>query len=271
MKNKYRYLSLLLLLIGLGSQCKKKCYDPSNPDCDNYDPCFGKNPVSAAFKIQEVVQFHTIPEGWGEVPDTDTITTYGVQFTALEDGAEYEWHIGREVLKGKKVYRENFTQLGTYPIQLIVKKQPNKACFPNDDGMDTVTRMMYAGIWLDHSPVLGKFKGHVTNPIDTLTIDIIKTPINTGGIIDTIVVPYNWGGKQDDCRYAAGGGYGKTIFKRLYFDYRGIITPNCYSAAGVFEIKGKANDTLVINYTEQKTHESTSMRVARQFIGVRQY
>jgi hypothetical protein len=272
MKNTYLFLSLLTLLIGLSVQCKKKCYDPTNPQCENYDPCYGKKLVSAAFKIQEVVSFpfNTIPDAWGESPDTDTIATYGIQFTALEDGAEYEWHIGREVLTGKSVYRQNFTPFDTYPITLIVKKQPNKLCFPKDDGIDTLTRRMYAGSWLRHSPILGKFKGYVTNPMDTLTIEMMTVPINIGGIIDTTIVPYNWGGKQDICRYSAGGGYAKVIFKRLYFDYSGITTPNCYAAKGVFEIKGRGNDTLIINYTEQKTPENIVERVKRQFVGVRQ-
>lgn len=268
MKKTYHCLLLTLIVIGLGVQCKKKCSDPANPDCENYDPCYGKKPVSAAFKIQEVVQFSTVPEGWGTTMDTDTITTYGVQFTALEDADTYRWIIGRETLATKSVYRQDFPQGVTYPIQLTVKKKPNLACFPQDDGEDTMTRMMYAGNWMDDSALIGKFKGTVTNPNDTLTIHLAKEPFNSGGIMVRALIPYNWGCRGNDCKYG-GAGYAKAIFKKMYFDYRGITEPGCHSPQGIFEIRGKANDTLIINYDELRTPIS-SERVIRRFVGIRQ-
>ena len=270
MKNYPFAILLVLFFITSASRCNKACYDPTNPDCGNYDACYGQKPVSAAFKIQETLQRPSLPDGWGETLDTDTITTYGVQFTALEEGAEYEWHIGSEVLKGKSVTRTNFPQFATYPITLIVKKTPNTACFPNDDGRDTVTRNMYAGSWLVHTPFFGKFKGTVTNPNDTLTIDIHTEKFNSGGIIVDRLVPSNWGCKNNDCDFA-NGGTGDFTFKKIKFSFA-YIAPNCKSPIGIFEIRGKNNDTLVINYDEFRVFGSSDLkdRVTRKFVGVRQ-
>ncbi len=30
-----------------------KCTDPSNPECSNYDPCWGKSELSSDFAIEE--------------------------------------------------------------------------------------------------------------------------------------------------------------------------------------------------------------------------
>ena len=270
MKNFPVFALILLVVVPFLSCCKKKCQDPANMDCENYDPCYGRKPVSARFKIQDVIQRPTLPDGWGETPDSDTTTAYAVQFTALEEGADYEWHIGSEVLKGKSVTKTNFPINGTYPITLIVKKAPNKECFPNDDGRDTITRNMYAGNWFLVSPILGRFKGRVTNPDDTLTLEVRLEKANVGGIIDEYFAPYNWGCKNNDCSFA-GNGQLYATFKKIFYGYA-YAEKNCKSPIGVFEIRGKNNDTLVINYTELRIFNGTDYndRIARQFVGVRQ-
>ena len=137
MKNKHICLLLLVLAMGLGGQCKKKCYDPTNPQCEDYDPCYGKKKVSAQFTIHEAVANRS--EEW-KYYDTDTIFTDAAYFTALEDNAQYEWHIGADVLTTKKVTRTQFPRGQTIPITLIVTKTPDKSCFPNDTGRDSITR-----------------------------------------------------------------------------------------------------------------------------------
>ncbi len=268
MKKYFFFLLLAFAQLLLWSSCEEdpKCTDITNPSCPNYDPCYGKKSVSAAFKIQEVP--YTPVDGWGESFDTDTVATYAITFTALEDNAEYEWHIGSETLTGKSVTRTSFPLGGTYPITLIVKKTPNKSCFPTDDGRDTVTRNMYMVRSGRESPIYGKFKGRVTNPDDTCTIDIRLEVFNTAGRIDTVMVPHNWGGTNNGCSfgpYAIGvGTYKKVYYSHAYFEN------NCCSPAGIFEIRGKANDTLVIEYTEFRTPTLGSARIKRTFRGVRQ-
>lgn len=46
-------LSLLLITASCKDEPDNKCYDASNPDCENYNPCFGTSPVSADFVMSE--------------------------------------------------------------------------------------------------------------------------------------------------------------------------------------------------------------------------
>jgi hypothetical protein len=141
MKNKYLCLSLLLLMIGLGSQCKKKCYDLSNPDCENYDPCFSKQATNADFKIEELVGSH-----WFE---TDSVNgrLNTIRFTATQTAASYTWLIGSEVIHDKSFTRTRFPANRWINITLIIQRTPDKQCFPNDDGIDTLVKKMY--VWHD--------------------------------------------------------------------------------------------------------------------------
>ncbi len=48
------YLSLALLVLIPG--CKCSCDDPTDPDCKNYDPCYGADPpLTADFEMYEYV------------------------------------------------------------------------------------------------------------------------------------------------------------------------------------------------------------------------
>jgi hypothetical protein len=57
MKNFNAFYLIIFLSITLFSCCKDepKCQDPTKIECENYDPCYGKKPISAAFKIEELV------------------------------------------------------------------------------------------------------------------------------------------------------------------------------------------------------------------------
>jgi|GEM_PF-1138316 len=104
-----RDLKFLLFLFGfviIGSVmalqgCKDNCppcVDPSNPECGNYDPNFGK--PSADFTMRQSLK----PFGWADKPeeiaefcDTIVASNSGVLFTAKEENAlRYEWTIGDE-------------------------------------------------------------------------------------------------------------------------------------------------------------------------------
>jgi hypothetical protein len=68
-----------------------------------------------------------------------------VRFTALEEDAEYTWYIGSEVLNDKSFVRYFSDQWkeSNIPVTLVVKKQPNKACFPDDDGYDSIVKTFH--------------------------------------------------------------------------------------------------------------------------------
>ncbi len=142
MKNFNAIIILLLVIIPFVNSCCKKCQDPSNSECENYDPCYGKKPVSSSFKIIEPVDGYQ--ELWQDY-ETDTVAGGYVRFVADEKDAVYKWEIGAGTYDAKS-FTLNFSSVPdktTIPITLIVKKAPDKACNPNDDGIDTITRNMY--------------------------------------------------------------------------------------------------------------------------------
>lgn len=155
---------------------KEQCFDPSNPDCVNYDPCYGKNEVTANFGI------------FGYWPQYDTLFPIydrgkgNLTFIAEQDNAEYEWIVGAETIRTQSFVRY-FAGQYVVPGQAIdvtlnVFKTPNSECHPNDDGMDTYTRRFYVRKDGADYNILGKYKVWFTStaqepvPSDSVTIDI---------------------------------------------------------------------------------------------------
>jgi len=50
-----RFFTALAALALFTTCCKDDCLDPTNPDCENYDPCYGKTQPSAKFIMEESV------------------------------------------------------------------------------------------------------------------------------------------------------------------------------------------------------------------------
>lgn len=159
----------------LSTPACKKCKDPSNPDCDNYDPCYGSSEVSADFRI-----FETRGQADCVIPDieSNTFTDLSfVRFTANQDLDEYHWIVGAETINSKSFIRRGFPRGISTAITLIGYREPNKRCHPADDGWDTVTKNIYCldKIYSFKEPIydnicLGWYNGYnISNPSDTFT------------------------------------------------------------------------------------------------------
>ena len=106
------------------------------------NPCECASEVSADFDIEERAT-HIPNEIWIETDTTLHGSTVG--FRALEENAEYTWHIGIETFNTQSASRYFSDQwIGSdIPITLVVKKDPNNTCFPNDDGYDSITKTFH--------------------------------------------------------------------------------------------------------------------------------
>ena len=106
------------------------------------DPCECASEVSADFVIEERAT-HIPQEIWVET-DT-TLHNKRVRFRALEEDAEYTWYIGLDVETDQAPWKYFSDQwIGQdIPITLVVKKEPNNTCFPNDDGYDSITKTFH--------------------------------------------------------------------------------------------------------------------------------
>ena len=134
---KYTLGFLVVGLIVFG--CRKEQPQLINPTAD----CDCAEEVSADFEIREqeaLQQFN--PMG----TNTDTIFhTKNVIFKALEENAEYTWYLGNEVITEKEFgrYFSDVWAGQTIDVSLVVKKNPNSICLPNDDGYDSIHKSFY--------------------------------------------------------------------------------------------------------------------------------
>jgi hypothetical protein len=142
MKKITLYTSIFLAALVLVLACKK---EKPELNVSNHDPCGCAQEVSAEFVIEESGSFifDDLPD-WVE---TDTIMhSKTVRFRAIEtDADEYTWYLGAEVLSTSSVVRDFPSQLANsdIPVTLVVRKTPNSICFPNDDGYDSIVRVMH--------------------------------------------------------------------------------------------------------------------------------
>jgi len=105
---------------------------------DIQNPCELTHEVSAEFTIEEFQ---------GSVPENKSLTnivyaTNSVLFKANDSLANYTWYVGAETINERSFIRTFDASLvgQTLPIHLVVKKDPNIICYPNDDGYDSITR-----------------------------------------------------------------------------------------------------------------------------------
>jgi len=127
--------TLLLLLFA----CKKE-----QPEIQNQakNPCDCASEVSADF---DILERHSQIEN-SEIIVTDHVLQNSgnkqVRFRAKVENAEYTWYIGTDVETDRETFKNFGSQWigSTIPITLVVKKEPNTICFPDDDGYDSITK-----------------------------------------------------------------------------------------------------------------------------------
>ena len=184
----------LLILQGCKEECP--CTDPTNPNCDNYDPCWGKKPVSADFEMsQQPVTFY--PDYVGEWHPEQKffrglIGFKSSQYVENDTSVKYTWLIGSEVIHDYTFVR-NFvdtrqTGENNIPITFIVEKEPDLDCFPLDDGKDTVTKYIQlvdnACEFLTHGDFIVLFEGDIDSTIVKVRnwkYDVNETFVNSCG------------------------------------------------------------------------------------------
>jgi len=133
-------LTLLAVLVVV-TACHK---DQPEMNTNLTDPCSFAKEVSADFDILEISG--QTGSNFEKTTPTDTIFhNKSVRFIAKDSTATYTWYIGNEVLTDRAVVRyfDNALIGQNIPITLVVKKDPNLVCFPNDDGYDSITKVFH--------------------------------------------------------------------------------------------------------------------------------
>lgn len=163
----YFLLSTILLLLVQG--CKKEedepCCDASNPECANYDPCFGrKDAVSADFRTEvRIYRSLTNPS----TLESDTFfAPSDIYFAANDSTADsYEWKVGSDprVFIDKEFFLSfdcpSILFQDIY-IQLITERLSDSSCIQKSKLRDTIKKMIYFVKEIE-SPVFGEYRGYL--------------------------------------------------------------------------------------------------------------
>ena len=174
MKHIFKPTVIALFFAVILANCKDEHPDPE-------DPCKNAQEVSADFAIETKLGDRYF-EG-------DTVYDLGlVRFRAKQQHDAYKWVLGAETLSTQSFSRSFFPQGTWINVTLMVKSKPNTACFPNDNGMDTLTKRFY--VWpvnpeekilnkpptVPPFPILGTYLGYkASNPTKPVYVTLQDT------------------------------------------------------------------------------------------------
>ncbi|NEN25647.1 hypothetical protein G3O08_19315 [Cryomorpha ignava] len=148
------------------------CCDPTNPECTNYDPCYGKIETTAFFTISQALS--NFGENASVFIEDDVVTGGTLKFSAIpQEGATYTWILGIDTTIGGSEITTTLGNLpnGSYPNTLIVTKTPDTLCFPLDDGHATHARSFNKILGCE-AAIWGRYRGVFSSqPNDSTEIE----------------------------------------------------------------------------------------------------
>lgn len=170
----------LIFMIALTTSGCKRCDDPGDPECKNYDPCYGQTEVSAEFVMGNTFtnQWHPTLQDTFLISDTVLQNLPMVEFRGPDGYDSYEWRIGQD----NRIFTDqDIALLFTDPepllkVQLIVKRNLDLVCFPGEDGRDTVVKYLTV-IPFQDAAIIGSYRGVLASePTDSFDIYIKQHP-----------------------------------------------------------------------------------------------
>ncbi len=168
----FTFLSAFLFLGGC-----KKCHDPQNEDCENYDPCYNVEKPSAKFLMKE--GFYR--NGTDYVFADSVMAGYNIWFESeLEDpDIEHRWYLGTETFTGRVTPGRRFDDPSIIRPQVIevthvIEYKANTCCYPNDVGYDSVVQSFTLVSSINDFQTYGKFKGLIEGQQDSFVVEIIS-------------------------------------------------------------------------------------------------
>lgn len=175
------FTALALFALLSACSCKRDCQDPTNPDCENYNPCFGKTQPSAKF-IMEETNIVLANEGiW--VADS-AFLGYSLRFRSEYTDSKYKhtWYVGNEIFNSHTTPSRSFENLPRpqfISISHVLEYTPDLQCFPDDDGKDSVAQkfLLIASPNTDFQ-TYGTYRGALNGSLDSFDVQVIAVDIN---------------------------------------------------------------------------------------------
>lgn len=250
-----KYTLLLLtstLLITLSCRrdddCERACTDPTNPQCPNYDPCYGAEPPSAGFTIQE--NYLGQQNGWDSWTPDDSVF-FGrndIRFTSPYTGSEYKhtWYLGAEVIHDASFSRDHSSVTSAQrPYQItishVLEYPLNNDCYANATGRDSVARTYTLVRYFNDLQAFGKYRGVFENQKDSFDFEF-RIEHEDGGKLE-------WEDSWNSVRYIVNfHNLGDTLFQS--FSLRNklvILTASWNRPRGLLDIKPNS-DEFVFEY-----------------------
>ncbi len=248
------------------------------------DKCEGSKRTSAEFKVYNELYYYDKENGKAiekikQIEEDTLMSPSYVNFEAIDQNAiSYEWTIGADPRKrtGRKVTvffnDESVADESPITIKLKLKRNPDTKCFPNDNGVDSVSRKVYF-LKRVKWPVYGKYLGtDNTNPNEKYTINIFLGSKNGFYTADSLInLPNN-------CTKLPLSIISKTAFEfaiystELSVDGRLYPVPNCVFREYDKHIGYLKPDrkTIVIEYEFTGKDELDGSLQKRIFTGIKQ-
>ena len=191
------------------------CDDPTNTDCPNYDPCFGKDSVTATFQF---LARYGVGADAPWYPETKFIGS-PIRFSAIDTAADsYTWYLGTDTFTGNSNVQLEINQLnpGMYSAGLVLEKEPDLYCFPDDDGRDSLM-LYFEKVEICDGLTIGKFRGiEQSLSSDSIEIEVFLGNITTGvSCAEPMSIYFMNIQGENDTLLGHSNGYG--IYSRSFF------------------------------------------------------
>jgi hypothetical protein len=181
-----------------------------------------------------------------------------------ENGSEYTWWIGDDPTprKGKETLVTFGRDYGEIPITLAVKKEVDTSCFPQDDGIDTVRKVIDLITYYELD-TWGMYRGYNEDqPGHFFDIEVR---------LDTI---YNGGPQEKPHMYNLPEGCPKMQLLTMgangfRFPSDGGASSDCLYARGKAQLLSLDSISITFHVTE-RNREANNNLLSRTFIGTRQ-
>ncbi len=175
------FTAFALVALLSASSCKRDCDDRSNPDCENYDPCYGKTQPSAKFIMEESNPQLANNGIWYA---DSVFKGYMLRFRSEFTDKQYThtWYVGAETFTSATTPDRNFGQEARpqyITISHVLEYTPDLQCFSDDNGKDSVAQTFrLIASYNEELQTYGTFRGALDGATDTFEVKIISVDKN---------------------------------------------------------------------------------------------
>jgi|GEM_PF-1994094 hypothetical protein len=178
---KWTFVTIVALLSISFYSCRKAndeqaCCDPTNPDCPNYDPCYGVEEPSAEFLIKDFL-YNPVEMNSTHIPEQEIFKGATLVFESSEEESEvsHTWYIGADEFYESSV-EVDFTDVprpATITVSHIIEYPIDSICFPMSSGRDSVARTFHLIDYLDELNTIGRYRGVLNQETDSFDVQLL--------------------------------------------------------------------------------------------------